>query len=91
AAENVDDALQAEWARSLPDLPGRSKSAVDGSARKAWRWVGEMEEIAATFEGAGLPGGFHQAAAELYRRLAVYKDAAAPPSVADAVAALLKR
>ncbi|HSB39496.1 MAG TPA: hypothetical protein VLD13_10450 [Gaiellaceae bacterium] len=26
------------------------------------------EEIAATFEGAGLPGGFHRAAAEVYRR-----------------------
>jgi hypothetical protein len=29
-----------------------------------------MEEIAATFEQAGLPGGFHQAAAEVFRRMA---------------------
>jgi hypothetical protein len=29
-----------------------------------------MEEIAATFEEAGLPGGFHQAAAEIFQRLA---------------------
>ena len=27
-----------------------------------------MEEIAATMAGAGLPAGFHQAAAEVYRR-----------------------
>ena len=27
-----------------------------------------MEEIAATMAAAGLPGGFHQAAAEIYRR-----------------------
>jgi hypothetical protein len=27
-----------------------------------------MEEIAATMAGAGLPDGFHQAAAEIYRR-----------------------
>jgi len=27
-----------------------------------------MEEIAATMAGAGLPEGFHQAAAEIYRR-----------------------
>ena len=26
-----------------------------------------MEEIARTFEAAGLPGGFHEAAAEVYR------------------------
>ena len=36
--------------------------------KKGWRWVGEMEEIAATFEANGLPGGFHHAAAEVFRR-----------------------
>ena len=29
-----------------------------------------MEEIAATMAAAGLPEGFHQAAAEIYRRFA---------------------
>jgi hypothetical protein len=29
--------------------------------------VGEMEEIADTFAAAGLPEGFHRAAAEVYR------------------------
>jgi hypothetical protein len=38
------------------------------AATKGWRWVGEMEEIAATFADAGLPDGFHRAAAEVYRR-----------------------
>jgi hypothetical protein len=33
-----------------------------------------MEEIAATLHGAGLPNGFHQAAADVYRRLAQFKD-----------------
>jgi len=61
---------------------------VRNNARKAWRFVGEMEEIAASFEDAGLPGGFHQAAAEIYRRLESYKDTSAPPSVADVVASL---
>ena len=36
---------------------------------KAWRFVGEMEEIAATFAAQELPGGFHLAAAEIYRRM----------------------
>jgi 3-hydroxyisobutyrate dehydrogenase-like beta-hydroxyacid dehydrogenase len=34
------------------------------------RWVGEMEEIAATFAEAGLPTGFHDAAADIFRLLA---------------------
>ena len=39
-----------------------------GAAAKGWRWIAEMEEIAATMAAAGLPEGFHQAAAEIYRR-----------------------
>jgi len=33
-----------------------------------------MEEIAASFEAAGLPGGFHLAAADLYRSSKAFKD-----------------
>jgi hypothetical protein len=47
-----------------------------------------MEEIAATFEAAGVPGGFHRAAAELFRRLAGFKDAENLPEVEDVLAAL---
>jgi 3-hydroxyisobutyrate dehydrogenase-like beta-hydroxyacid dehydrogenase len=72
--EGVEAALLAEWARSQPDLAARSKRAARAAAPKAWRWVGEMEEIAATFAGAGLPDGFHRAAARLYERLADLKD-----------------
>ena len=36
--------------------PARSRR-VAANARKAWRFVGEMEEIAATFAAAGLPAG----------------------------------
>ena len=38
-----------------------------------------MDEIAATLEAAGAPGGFHAAAADLYRRLAYFKDLPTPP------------
>lgn len=91
ASEGVDDALLAEWRRSQPDLPKRSEAAARDNARKAWRFVGEMEEIAAAFAAAGLPGGFHEAAAEIYARLADYKDAATPPSMADLVVPLTRR
>ena len=88
--EGVDEALLREWERSQPGLSVRSEQAVKANARKAWRFVEEMEEIAASFEDAGLPGGFHQAAAEIYRRMERYKDTAAPPSVAEVIASLTK-
>jgi len=71
-------------------LPGQSAGAVRGSARKAWRFVGEMEEIANAFKAAGLPEGFHRAAAELYRRLEQYKDTDQPPSLEEATAVILR-
>jgi 3-hydroxyisobutyrate dehydrogenase-like beta-hydroxyacid dehydrogenase len=69
-ATGVEAALQAEWRRSQPDLPDRALRAADSAASKGWRWVGEMQEIAATFADAGLPAGFHEAAAEMYERAA---------------------
>jgi 3-hydroxyisobutyrate dehydrogenase-like beta-hydroxyacid dehydrogenase len=87
--EQVDEALLAEWKISQPDIPKRSEM-VTVSARKAWRWIAEMEEIAASFEAAGLPAGFHLAAADVYRRLEGFKDAAKPPSLAEVTAALLR-
>jgi 3-hydroxyisobutyrate dehydrogenase-like beta-hydroxyacid dehydrogenase len=82
--EGVDEALLREWAISQPELPKRSESAVAGTARKAWRFVGEMEELAAAFAAAGVPGQFHEGGAEVYRRLAGWKDAPTPPSVTEA-------
>ncbi len=81
--EGVDEALLREWAISQPDLTKRSENAVAGTARKAWRFVGEMEELAAAFAAAGVPGQFHDAGAEVYRRLAGWKDAPTPPTVTE--------
>ncbi len=65
-ANGVDEALREEWSRSQPDLEARARSAAESAATKGWRWVGEMNEIAATFAAAGLPPGFHEAAAEMF-------------------------
>jgi len=46
---------------------------------KMWRYVGEMREIAEAFQAAGLPSGFHNAAAEVSERLACFKDQSEPP------------
>jgi hypothetical protein len=55
---------------------------------KAWRFVGEMEESAATFAAAGLPDGFSSAAALVYRRLEQYKDTKQSPAEVEIAAAL---
>jgi 3-hydroxyisobutyrate dehydrogenase-like beta-hydroxyacid dehydrogenase len=89
AQQGVDAALLAEWTISLPDIPKRSE-AVTRNVRKAWRWIAEMEEIAASFEAAGLPAGFHHAAADIYRSLESFKDAAKPPALDEVTAALLR-
>lgn len=87
--EGVDAALIREWELSQSELPGRSAGAVRSNARKAWRFSGEMEEIADTFAAAGLPDGFHRSAAEVYRRMTDYKDAVHPPSVEEAATRVL--
>jgi 3-hydroxyisobutyrate dehydrogenase-like beta-hydroxyacid dehydrogenase len=79
-AENlgVRDALVRRW---VDDGSGLDRSAVPRVARitdRAWRWVDEMDQIASTFEHAGMPRGFHDAAGEIYRRLAKFKDQPAP-------------
>jgi len=67
-AQGVEDVLLAEWGLSQPGLEERSARAARSATSKGWRWVAEMEEIAATMGAAGLPEGFHLAAAEIYRR-----------------------
>jgi 3-hydroxyisobutyrate dehydrogenase-like beta-hydroxyacid dehydrogenase len=92
AREGIDAALLQEWAISQPGLEARSTRAAAIAAPKAWRYVGEMREIATAFESAGLPSGFHHTAAEIYQRLAPFKDATEPvPTVAAVVQALSSR
>ncbi|HEY1466964.1 MAG TPA: DUF1932 domain-containing protein [Acidimicrobiales bacterium] len=67
-AEGVEGPLLDEWQTSMPELDRRSLTAAQQAATKGWRWVGEMEEIAATFRSAGLPDGFHLAAADIFAR-----------------------
>jgi 3-hydroxyisobutyrate dehydrogenase-like beta-hydroxyacid dehydrogenase len=90
AHEGVDQALMDEWRISQPDLERKSSRAAAVAAPKAWRFVGEMEEIAATFEAAGLPTGFHNAAADICARLTSFKDRTDPPPTVSAVIEALR-
>ena len=69
-AEGVEKALIEEWRLSLPELDERLVGAERSSRRKGWRWIGEMEEIARSMDAQNLPAGFHEAAAEVFRRTA---------------------
>jgi len=91
AIEGVDKALLEEWAISQPNLERRCNQAAAVATPKAWRYVGEMEEIAATFEAAGLPAGFHAAAADICERLESFKDRTDPPPTVAAVIDTLRR
>jgi 3-hydroxyisobutyrate dehydrogenase-like beta-hydroxyacid dehydrogenase len=88
-ANGVREALEAQWSRGNASFARQTQGRVRGVTAKAWRFEGEMHEIAATFEQAGLPGGFHQAAAEIYHRLAIFKEEDESPSLDAVLDALL--
>src|SRR5487761_654022 len=69
-ADGVERTLLEEWGMSQPALPAQSERCAAAAAAKGWRWVAEMQEIAASMDAAGLPAGFHQAAAEIYGKTA---------------------
>jgi L-threonate 2-dehydrogenase len=66
-AMGLEEALRAEHSHGQQDLLRHFQRSVPTMPPKAYRWVGEMEEIAATFEHLGLTPLIHQGAAEIYR------------------------
>ena len=66
-ALGLDAALRAELEDSQNALLALIDRSLPGMPPKARRWVGEMEEIAATFQALNLPGGLHMGAAAMYR------------------------
>ncbi len=83
--------LERQWSRGDSDFATQIQQRVRRVTSKAWRFVGEMEEIADTMAFAGIPEGFHIAAAEIYKRLVHYKDVDEPPQLEEVIDALLKR
>jgi 3-hydroxyisobutyrate dehydrogenase-like beta-hydroxyacid dehydrogenase len=84
----VREELQHQWSRGGSDFAEQTAQRVRRVTAKAWRFAGEMEEISATFSEAGLPGDFHAAAADIYRRIADFKDAPTTPSLEEVLTAL---
>ncbi len=88
-ALNVRAELEQQWSQNGSDFAEEAARRVRQVTAKAWRFAGEMEEIAATFGEAGLSEGFHTAAADTYRRMAGFKDAPLTPLLEDVLKALL--
>jgi len=82
--------LVQHWQRDDPQFADQVEQRVRQVTAKAWRFAGEMEEIADTFRSAGMPGEFHAAAAHVYRRLTDFKAARSTPELEDVLAALLR-
>jgi 3-hydroxyisobutyrate dehydrogenase-like beta-hydroxyacid dehydrogenase len=77
ARAGVAEALAAEMADSQPGRIADQLRHLPATLRKAYRWDGEMEEIARFLDPESGASEIFQGAAELYRRLAA--DAAAGP------------
>lgn len=85
----VRENLEQHWTRRNPEQTEQTQNRVRRVTAKAWRFAGEMEEIAATFSEAGLPDGFHLAAHDLYQRIAHFKDAEETPELLAVLMALI--
>ena len=84
----VRDELFGHWDRDEPGLAQVREMKMRGVTEKAWRYVAEMEEIAATFEAVGQTSGFHKAAADVYRRLGPLKGGPHPSDYDTVIAAM---
>jgi 3-hydroxyisobutyrate dehydrogenase-like beta-hydroxyacid dehydrogenase len=84
----VREELERQWTQDEAGYAERTAQRVQHVTGKAWRFAGEMEEIASTFRDAGLPGEFHDGASVLYRRIAGFKEAPSIPDLEEVLAVL---
>ncbi len=87
---NVRGELETQWSRDWENFGEEAKQRVQRVTAKAWRFVGEMKEIAATFREEGVPGEFHAAAETIYQRIAHFKDAPSLPPIDEVLEALIQ-
>lgn len=66
-AAGVSEALRAELSDSQPQFLVGAERGLPAMVPKAYRWIAEMEEIAATFEAVGLTPRMLLGAADVYR------------------------
>ena len=72
----VGTEIRREWEESLPDTYAAMQDRLSRLPGVSGRWIGEMREIALTYESLGLTPAFHEGAAWLYEVLAEVDTAA---------------
>ena len=80
---NLTDELIAEFEFSQPAALKQMSNGISRLPPNAHRWIGEMLEIASTFDHLGVTPSFHQGAAEMYRLLSRTPYASETPENAD--------
>ncbi len=65
-----EEMLRAEQRESIPDVLAWLERSLPPMPPKAYRWVGEMEEIATCFSDLGLTPNILLGAADMYRFVA---------------------
>ena len=79
----VSEALTAEFQLSQSALFERMEKGLPSMPPKARRWIGEMEEISATFAHVGLTPNILTGAADMYRFIGDTHLADLPPEARD--------
>jgi len=72
------EALIAELSKSQPEMLKRMRGSIPGMYDKAYRWVGEMEEISDFLEASAPSSAMYAAIAKLYDDLAAAQAEAEP-------------
>ncbi len=87
---DVKNVLERQWHRQDETLVTKNQDRIRRVTQKAWRFAGEMEEMVETFDEIGMPSGFHASAANLYQRIAKFKNADELPELFSVLNALLE-
>jgi putative dehydrogenase len=70
------EALLAELSSSQPEMLGRMKKSIPGMYDKAYRWVGEMQEISDFLDANAASSDMYKGIARLYEFLAAAEEEA---------------
>src|SRR5699024_481638 len=63
----IEDTRRAEQRETIPDVLAWVEGNLPKMPPKAYRWVGEMEEIGACFQDLGMTPNILNGAADIYR------------------------
>ena len=83
--------LATQWERDESGFNEQAERRARCVTTKAWHFfAGEMDEIASTFESAGLLNGFHATVGDVYHRLEQFKGAKKFVGLNEVLSALLE-